>query len=335
MKILTAREYEEILQQGLHNGEITEHSDGVEHCLEVQNQWITGRDRAIRLRDGLHLKIGDFYNQDRYAGALELQHKASQPLTLSFQLRGYVRVRTQGIGNDYYEEKAGENYLFFVPETQETEEYPAQERLQALKIRVQPHFLRTLISSPTDSLPAELNPLLEGRKGNIFHRRVGKITPEMQLAVRQILQCPYRGITKCLYLEGKVLQLIALQFAQMTERDCVAHCNLHNSDIECIHQAKAILLSDLNNPPSLLELARQVGINDYKLKRGFRQVFGTTVFGCLQAHRLERGKQLLAERELNVAGVARAVGYASQSRFCDAFKRQFAMTPRDYLASLH
>lgn len=333
MKILTAREYEEILQQGLQTGEIVEHSDGIERRLEIQNQWVTGRDRAIRLRDGLQLKIGDFYNQDRYAGALELQHQASQPLTLSFQLHGCVRVKTQGIGNDYYNEKAGESYLFFVPDTQEIEEYPVQERLQALKIRVEPNFLQALSPYPTDSYPKELKPLLEGKKGSIFHRCVGKITPEMQFVVRQILQCPYRGMTKRLYLEGKALELMALQFDRIIERKPTG--KLCNSDIECIHQAKAILLSDLSNPPSLLELARQVGINDYKLKRGFRQVFGTTVFGCLQAHRLERGRQLLAERELNVAGVARAVGYASQSRFCDAFKRHFEMTPRDYLTSLH
>ena len=60
-----------------------------------------------------------------------------------------------------------------------------------------------------------------------------------------------------------------------------------------IHQAKDILIRQIDNPPSLLSLARQVGINDFKLKQGFRQVFGTTVFGYLHSHRMERAAQLL------------------------------------------
>jgi len=86
-------------------------------------------------------------------------------------------------------------------------------------------------------------------------------------------------------------------------------------------------MSDIQNPPSLMDLARQVGINDYKLKSGFRQIFGTTVFGYLQTCRMERAKQLLAEQQLSIAAIAHVVGYASQSRFCHAFKQRYGMTP--------
>ncbi|MBW4567884.1 MAG: AraC family transcriptional regulator [Tolypothrix carrinoi HA7290-LM1] len=99
--------------------------------------------------------------------------------------------------------------------------------------------------------------------------------------------------------------------------------------------SKDILIHNLNSPPSLLDLARQVGLNDRKLKEGFLLVFGTTVFGYLQTHRMLQGKQLLAERSLSVAGVAHAVGYTSPSRFCDAFKRQFGITPKAYQIRLH
>ena len=100
-----------------------------------------------------------------------------------------------------------------------------------------------------------------------------------------------------------------------------------------IHYAKAILMDNLSDPPTLGELAHRVSLNDYKLKVGFRQVFGTTVFGYLHQHRMEVARQLLAAQRMNVKEVARTVGYASQSRFATAFRKRFGMNPKAYLLS--
>lgn len=105
---------------------------------------------------------------------------------------------------------------------------------------------------------------------------------------------------------------------------------LNPDQLNRLYIAKDVLLKRADCPPSLMELARQVGLNDYLLKRGFRQVFGMTVFGYLQNYRLEKAKQLLAEQKLTVAGVARAVGYASLSSFTHAFQRKFGMNPKAY-----
>lgn len=82
-----------------------------------------------------------------------------------------------------------------------------------------------------------------------------------------------------------------------------------------------------------MTLARQVNLNDYKLKVGFKSVFGTTVFGCLHQHRMETAQQLLSQGHLNVKEVAQQVGYASQSRFAAAFRKQFGLNPKAYLLS--
>lgn len=105
----------------------------------------------------------------------------------------------------------------------------------------------------------------------------------MQAVVQQILHCPYQGVTKRIYLQAKVFELLALQIESLLADQKTKH-NFHQlkpEDIDRIHHARDILLSHLNNPPSLVDLARAAGINDYKLKIGFRQVFGTTVFGYL------------------------------------------------------
>ncbi|MBD2355418.1 helix-turn-helix transcriptional regulator [Tolypothrix sp. FACHB-123] len=157
-------------------------------------------------------------------------------------------------------------------------------------------------------------------------------TPEMRVALEQIINCPFTGLTKKLYLESKCLELIALKLEQLaaSENSSTKVTILKGDDIDRIHYAKEILAQNLDNPPSLIELARQVGLNDYKLKLGFRQVFGTTAFSYLHQQRMEKARQLLLEGQMNVKEVARAVGYTNQSHFATAFRKQFGTNPKSY-----
>ena len=108
---------------------------------------------------------------------------------------------------------------------------------------------------------------------------------------------------------------------------------LKADDLERIYRARDILVQDLEQPPSLLELAQQAEMNDFKLKRGFRHVFGTTVFGYLHQCRMEKAQQLLETNADSIAQVAQTVGYASPSQFSAAFKRKFGISPKAYKSS--
>ena len=153
----------------------------------------------------------------------------------------------------------------------------------------------------------------------------------MQVVLQQVLYCPYQGLTKKMYLEGKALELMTLQFTQLLAgNQTKSHFILRTEDIDRIHHAKEILVNNLDNPPSLLELAKLVGLNDYKLKRGFRQVFGTTVFGHLYNYRMEQARQMLETSQIKIQEAARTVGYTSQSSFNAAFKRKFGINPKSY-----
>lgn len=331
-RIITAAEIYELWSESLQKGEVAYHSDGFDSVEKWKHRFGKECCREIQLRPGLWVDICEFEN--KYCLSLEFQHAQSFPLTLAFQISGSSQVLTEGIKDDYYHERAGENYLFFVAGTREIEEFPAQERLLTVRIRVEPCILRTFSAGQLDSLPCELQPFIKGEEAPLFHRLVGKITPAMQVALHQILNCPYQGLMKRTYLEGKVLELIALQFTQLVESDKgrSRKSSLRPSEIDRIHHAKEILIRHLENPPSLLDLARQVGLNDCTLKRGFRQVFGTTVFGYLHDYRMEQARLLLEENKLTITGVAHAIGFASRSYFAAAFRDKFGVNPGQYLA---
>ncbi|MEG5170554.1 AraC family transcriptional regulator [Microcoleus sp. B3-D7] len=162
---------------------------------------------------------------------------------------------------------------------------------------------------------------------------VSLTTPAMQRVLGQILECSYQGTLRQIYLEGKALELVALRLEQVAlVSQLSARVNvLRSPEIEKICEAKDILLRRLDRPPSLIELAHQVGMNDCTLKRGFRQVFGMTAMSCLHHYRMELAQQLLTIGEMNVNQVAKAIGYASRSSFYTAFRKQFGVSPHQYL----
>ncbi|WP_026087714.1 helix-turn-helix transcriptional regulator [Chlorogloeopsis fritschii PCC 9212] len=164
-----------------------------------------------------------------------------------------------------------------------------------------------------------------------------KMTPALQGVAQQIINCPFCGITKQVYLQGKVLEWMALQLAPIIAGDRNYKSTTPGfkpKTIDQLHHAREILLSRLENPPSLLELAVMVGVSPRTLKRGFPELFGTTVFGYLCDRRMEYAQKLLRQGNLTVIEVANIVGYSNPGHFAAAFKRRFCITPKQYLKQL-
>jgi AraC-like DNA-binding protein len=328
------QQWEESVAAG--NGEIIDGKDGFDRVGRCRHYYSQDYFWEIELRPGFWLEFID----DDYCQPLSMltDHDGAMPLVSKFYLSGHHRVLTpdvRGVKSEY-EEKAGQSYLFFLPDLQEVEQFSANQRLRMVRICCDLDYLRSFgtNSSGADSgiFPEQLRQFFEDKPLQRFHCATGTLTLAMQVTLQQVVDCPYQGITKRIFLEGKALELLTLQLHQWMEQLKPLECprTIRADDIERLHHARDILVRDIQNPPSLMNLARQVGINDYKLKFGFRQVFGTTVFGYLQACRMERAKQLLADRQLSIGAIAHIVGYASQSRFCHAFKQRYGITPIAY-----
>lgn len=155
--------------------------------------------------------------------------------------------------------------------------------------------------------------------------------PELQALALQISTCPLKGATRHLYLAGKALELTALvagAFCDESSPSCSLCSLVCGRDLKRIHEAREMLLDSMDNPPSLRELSRQVGINVKKLTTGFRAVYGMSVFEVLQEHRLEQAYFLLTSGKMNVSQVAYRVGY-SVAHFSTLFRRRFGVSPSE------
>ena len=318
----------EIFEDFQEKAGLSNHADSFETVREWPEELGKGFIRKIKLQPGFELIINDFRFQEDHLVSGGVQ---PSPLQFAFCISGKCKGTVRGIKNNFIIGPE-QSYLFFAPELKGTAEYPAGERILSVVIQINPSLFNTFLGGECDRIPGDLRGIIDGSNENNYNR-TGSITPSAQMAVHQILNCPYQGLTRRMYLEGKSLEIMALQLIQLVfgENRSVKPPTLRPADVERIHEARDILIRNLENPPSLFGLASQVGLNDTKLKRGFRQVLGTTVFGCLHAHRMEIGRQLLAEGKMNVTEVAYEVGYSSRPYFSRAFTRHFGLNPIVYL----
>jgi AraC-like DNA-binding protein len=189
--------------------------------------------------------------------------------------------------------------------------------------------VQTFLGESLDLKAVGLAHLIQPKQ--IYYQRAGTPTVTMQTTLHQLINCPFAGITQRIYLETKVWELMALLIDQELALINQQPLPLKADDIERVYHARDILRQNHSSPPSLLNLARQVGLNDCTLKRGFRQVFGQTAFGYLHDYRIEQARRLLQEGNLNVTEAARSVGFANRSYFAAAFRKKYGVSPKHYL----
>jgi AraC-like DNA-binding protein len=297
--------------------------ESVDQVWQYSSSVAKGYYREIRIRDGVELAIvEDYFHEDLRVTTSDREH----PLELSYTIIGTAASNLDCAN-------AGQ-YIFCGSGMAAGEmlDIKAQQRNLKVMIHIDPSVFCQWMSGLPKQAPDEIKHWLKPID-QPYYNQVNQTTAAMQSTLQQILHCPFQGLTQQMYLEGKTWELIALHLAHTIEAERETK-PLKSDDIERIHYAKEVLIARLDEPPSLIELARLAGINDHKLKVGFRQVFGTTVFGYLHDYRMERSRQLLESGDLSIAEAAKAVGLINRSHFAIAFRKKFGVNPRDYRQSV-
>lgn len=136
-----------------------------------------------------------------------------------------------------------------------------------------------------------------------------------------------------LLIEAKTLEWLVLILDQPVFSPCKAIIPKGNAREEAALTAAARILEEhLAEDHSIAGLSRAVHLNEFKLKRGFKHRFGTTIFGYLRQVRMEKAREMLKKRDASVIETANAVGYSNPSHFARAFKQAFGINPSEAIA---
>lgn len=188
-----------------------------------------------------------------------------------------------------------------------------------------------LFSSQAEHIPF----LSEENKDKKYYKE-NDISPSMAIVLSQLLHYNLNSFIKNLYYKGKGYELLSLYFNR-SEDPNAEQCPflIDEENVLKIKKAKEIMISNMAEPPGLEELSEQVGLSLKKLKMGFKQIYGDTVYGFLFEYKMDYARQLLDSGSYNVNEVGLKIGYSTGSHFIAAFKKKFGTTPKKYLMSLN
>jgi AraC-like DNA-binding protein len=153
------------------------------------------------------------------------------------------------------------------------------------------------------------------------------ITPSIQKVIGEILECPYDERTSNFYFDVKVREYFYLLLQDYIAANKKRH-RLTSYELDKLSLAKEILLSDLTQPPlTIRQLAKAAGINEFKLKVGFTEIFHTGVFECFQRARMYKARELLLQTNKPIKEICTLAGYPRMTNFITAFRKFFGYTP--------
>jgi AraC family transcriptional activator of pyochelin receptor len=169
---------------------------------------------------------------------------------------------------------------------------------------------------------------LAGKQAALVNQKWISINTAMDNCINDILNCPFRSDMKKIYLHSKAIELFVLFVHAADERSANDSPIKNPSDIEKLYFARDFLTDNYANPNSIPALSKVSGLNEFKLKNGFRMLFNSSVIDFLINYRLEMAQQLLLNTQKTISDVAYETGYSSPAYFGKAFKKKYGYSPR-------
>ncbi len=208
------------------------------------------------------------------------------------------------------------------------------DTIDLLQFRFEPQHLKNLIRSGDTN--TETDSILNFRYNHSFTRPI-QITGRIRHTLDTILNHHYSDAVENIFVNAQtqILLLYCLETMNELKEDEVPACKFlaHQDERNKIIKAREILLAHIGDPITIKELSRKVAINECYLKKGFKVMFGITVFDFYQEQRMEHARYLLYQNGLSVSEVSAQLGYSSISHFSTAFKKHTGIKPCEILSA--
>lgn len=275
----------------------------------------------------------DFYllqASNEHMGPVRLDRPADQLfIQFHFCLKGHARFLFHG-GSYVLDLPADQSLLLYNPETELPLQLVLNPDTRVISFLIPIRKFHSLFTTEADFIPF-LSPDNLHKK----YYRDHPITPTISVILSQLWNEQVHPSVRTLYCKGKIYELLSLYFNRNPETQA-EQCPflVDEENVRRIRQAKEIIIERMTEPPSLQELSAEIGLSLKKLKEGFKQIYGDSVYSFLFDYKMEIARKMLETGKYNVNEVGLKVGYSTASHFIAAFKKKFNTTPKQYLLSL-
>ena len=307
--------------------------DGLEQIIQLTGAHGKGKIAAFEFSDGLSLLVFDCNLNE--AWELEFINARPAPIQFNFSLSGKIHHRFDR-GEIQYDLNALQGSITASPkDCTQIFAFPANEKITFASVMIDRAKFLKKIDGVLDKMPEDLAKLFvdtEASQPFIFRNNYSLTSAGI---INQIVaSCKY-GYLRSPFIEAKSLELVTRYIKQynINLEKPAKHPMLREYDVEKIKEAREFLVSNLKNDITIEALSKKVGINQQKLKTGFKIIYDATIGRYLRNERVKHASKLLKDG-YTVKDASREVGYANQSRFAQRFKEKYGVLPKDYIKSV-
>jgi AraC family transcriptional regulator len=209
-----------------------------------------------------------------------------------------------------------------------------EDSMDLLSFRFSPMQLSQFIK-PRNTEEALLSDQVLGFKKQSSFTKILPLCGKSRMVLEAILNNNYTDTLENIFINAQIQMLLLYSLDCMIgekEIDTI-NCKFlaNEADRDKIIKAREVLIQHIGEPITIKELSRKVAMNECYLKKGFKEMFGTTIFDFYQSQRMEHAKYLLYEKGLSVTEVSLLLGYSSISHFSTAFKKHTGLKPCELL----
>ncbi|GGD84033.1 helix-turn-helix transcriptional regulator [Paenibacillus nasutitermitis] len=303
---------------GLH---MRRQTDNRTEWMKLEPQMGEGSIRRIVPRADLGAAIAEFrLHGDR---VIRLQTTTAM-VELSYCLEGAREIQVSGAKHEVV--PPGSFAVQFVDSAEADMHFSGGQSFRMISIGIPVPTFHRFMEEVGGTRSVDFNRIIGRQSFRMFRET---IDPASHILLLQMMNA--EAGMRNLEVEYKILELMSRAFRSFHPSGRPASTRLSRSDMAKIAEAREIMLARMTDPPSLLELSRFIGLNDNKLKFGFKEMYGTTLFGYLKEQRLETAYHLLQNSGTSVIEAALAVGYSNPGYFAEAFRNKFGINPGAFI----
>lgn len=250
-----------------------------------------------------------------------------ESVVMNFIYSSNVETKIEHLEGEKYSKENTHN-IFYTENFKASFNIPPFTQTNYLSIILSKEFYYNVINEDWQ-LHEKFSKNILNKKNSYLTSKYLPFTPAIQWVTHEIKSCTRQGALKRIYIESKIKELLIYQLEALNTKPSVQE-NIDEEDYTKLLEAKKILDNDYRNTPTLPELSRLISLNEFKLKKGFKACFGTTVKSYIIKLRMEQAKELFQNKKATVSEVAYKCGYKDVSHFSAAFKNFYGFSPQKF-----
>ncbi|WP_139959726.1 helix-turn-helix domain-containing protein [Flavicella sediminum] len=291
-----------------------------------ENEWNLKTDRLEGTLQDIELnKVYVFIQNLKNKGNLEFVVSNDTPLfKLHFEIEGTVFCNLNDTQKNTFRVEKGTYNLFYLPESKRTYTYKETHR-NSLEIYFSEPFLQNIMGYCFTGTSQDLKNSKLKKCPCVFFKDGILLNEQINAILKEIVNCHFTEVMKKAFLEAKITELFLVCLTNFGSKK--EESGLSLAEKNCLKSVEKHIKQNLQKELTISELSLLAGMNTSKLKKSFKQLYGSTVFKYITALRIEKAKELIQKENYTISQASYEVGYKNPQHFTVAFKKKLGYLP--------